>query len=378
MRNLLSHFLLFNAKFTEDEREIRYQFIFLNNVFFFAGIVAFFMGFVRWQHSRLMGAIDFGFSALSLVLLYYLHHHKEKIELLSTLALTLSFTLFFSIYLLAPYNTMRLLLFFLLTAAAFFLKGRKKGFLWMVFILCSIIIGYYCPYFDIGYSQLDIFTASFYLLGLFFICDNYGLIQEEQKEYLENLNAHLEDTVRMRTQELEEANKALEHEKQALKHLSYTDQLTGLYNRHKVQELFEFERSQVLRYKTNLSVILMDLDFFKDVNDKYGHPAGDVVLKEIAHILQSTLRSSDIVSRWGGEEFLIITPKAELNEAVKVADNLRQKIKTTTFSYINKMTASFGVTTFKEDDNLEQLFQRADHALYLAKDDGKDNVKFCA
>lgn len=214
------------------------------------------------------------------------------------------------------------------------------------------------------------------MLGLFFICDNYGLIQEEQKEYLEKLNAHLEDTVRMRTQELEEANKALEHEKQTLKYLSYTDQLTGLYNRHKVQELFEFERSQVLRYKTNLSVILMDLDFFKPVNDKYGHPAGDVVLKEIAHILQSTLRSSDIISRWGGEEFLIITPKAALSEALKVADTLRQKLKTTSFSYINKMTASFGVTTFKEGDNLEQLFQRADHALYLAKESGKDNVKY--
>lgn len=181
----------------------------------------------------------------------------------------------------------------------------------------------------------------------------------------------------MRTQELEEANKALENEKQALKHLSYTDQLTGLYNRHKVQELFEFERSQILRYKTNLSVILIDLDFFKPVNDKYGHPVGDVVLKEIAQILKSTLRSSDIISRWGGEEFLIITPKAELNEAVKIAENLRNKIKTTTFLYINKMTASFGVTTFKEGDNLEQLFQRADHALYLAKESGKDNVKFC-
>ncbi|HHF7373680.1 TPA: GGDEF domain-containing protein [Legionella bozemanae] len=376
MKKLLSHFLLFNAQFPEEEREIRYQFIFLNNVFFFACVVAFFMGFIRWHHSKLMGSIDFGFSALSLGLLYYLHHHKNKIKLLSTLALVLAFVLFFFIYLLAPYQIMRLSLFYLLTAAAFFLKGRREGFLWMVFIVIAIVLGHYCSYFNTGYSHFDILTTSLYLLGLFFICDNYGLIQEEQKEHLNSLNALLEETVRKRTRELEETNKALEIEKQALRYLSYTDQLTGLYNRHKLQELFEFEKNQVLRYKTDLSIILMDLDSFKSVNDEYGHQAGDMVLKEIALILQSSLRSSDVVARWGGEEFLIITPKTALNEAVKVADSLRQKIKSSPFSYVGKMTASFGVAVFKKEDNLEQLIQRADHALYLAKESGKDRVKY--
>lgn len=246
----------------------------------------------------------------------------------------------------------------------------------MVFIVIAIVLGHYWPYFNTGYSHFDILTSSLYLLGLFFICDNYGLIREEQKEHLVNLNARLEETVHKRTQELEEANKALEIEKQTLIYLSYTDQLTGLYNRHKLQELFEFEKRQVLRYKTDLSIILMDLDSFKPVNDEYGHQAGDMVLKEIALILQSSLRSSDVVARWGGEEFLITTPKTALNEAVKVANSLRQKIKSSLFSYVGTMTASFGVAVFKEGDNLDQLIQRADRALYLAKESGKDNVKY--
>lgn len=375
MKNLLSKFSLFNPQFSEHELDRKYKFIFLNNVFFFASVVAFFMGFIRWQQSAVMGMIDFGFSGVSMALLYYLHHHKNKIEFLGSLALGLSFILFYSIYLLAPYNTMRLSLFFLLTASAFFLKGRKKGFIWMVFILLSIIFGHFVYSIKTNYSNIDMFTTSLYLIALFFIFDNYEMIKEEQTEYLEQANTRLENEVRERTKELKKANKALEIEKQALKNISFTDQLTGLDNRYKLQELFEFEKEQTVRYKTELSIILMDLDFFKSVNDHYGHNVGDAVLKEIALILQLSVRNSDIIVRWGGEEFIIVTPKTTLEQSIHLAEKLRQEVKKTCFSNAGVITASFGVASFQKSDTLEKIIQRADQALYRAKESGRDNVK---
>ncbi len=371
MKRLLSKLILFNPQFSEAEQGIRHQFIFLNNVYFFASLVAFIMGFIRWQESAVMGMIDFGFSGISIALLYYLHSHKNKIELLGSIALSLSFLLFFSIYLLAPYNTMRLSLFFLLTASAVFLKGRKKGFLWMVLIITSIVLGHFISYFNTA----DIFTTCVYLIALFFIFDNYELIKEEHTEYLEQANTRLENEVRERTKELKKANKALEIEKQAFKNLSCTDQLTGLYNRYKVRELFEFEQEQMIRYNTELSVILIDLDFFKSVNDRYGHNAGDAVLKEIALILQLIVRRSDIVARWGGEEFIIVTPKTTLEQSINLAEKIRQQVKSTSFSNAGRITVSFGVASFKKTDTLEAIIQRADQALYRAKESGRNNVK---
>ncbi|HHF7380215.1 TPA: GGDEF domain-containing protein [Legionella anisa] len=375
MKSLLNKLILFNPQFSEAEQGIRHQFIFLNNVYFFASLVAFIMGFVRWQESAVMGMIDFGFSGISIALLYYLHSHKNKIELLGSIALSLSFLLFFSIYLLAPYNTMRLSLFFLLTASAFFLKGRKKGFLWMALIITSIVLGHFISYFNTAYSLIDIFTTCVYLIALFFIFDNYELIKEEHTEYLEQTNTRLENEVRERTKELKKANKALEIEKQAFKNLSFTDQLTGLYNRYKVRDLFEFEQEQMIRYNTELSVILMDLDFFKSVNDHYGHNAGDAVLKEIALILQLVVRRSDIVARWGGEEFIIVTPKTTLEQSLNLAEKLRQQVQNTSFSNVGHITASFGIASFKKTDTLETMIQRADQALYRAKELGRDNVQ---
>lgn len=186
--------------------EVKHKVAFLNNVFSFAGIVALGMGFIRWQASAVMGMIDFGFASLAFALLYYLRQHKEKVELISSLALVLSFILFFAIFLLASYNTTRSSLFFLLAASAFFLKGRKAGFLWLVFILVSIVSASLFAPVETAYSHIDIFTMSMYLIALLFIFNSYETIKEEQQERLERLNTELEERIRERTRELEQAN----------------------------------------------------------------------------------------------------------------------------------------------------------------------------
>ena len=375
MKKILNHFLPFNHYLAENEQDIKYRVAFLNNVFFFAGIVAFGMGFIRWQENALMGMFDFGFSGLCFALLYYLQQHKERISLLSSLALTLSFILFFAIFLLAPYNTTRSSLFFLLSASAFFLKGRKIGFFWLVFTLLSIVSGHLLFHSGTAYSHIDILTLSLYLIALFFILDNYEIIKEEQKNRLEKLNMHLEEEIQKRTIELQQTNEALQIEKQSLKNLSSTDQLTGLYNRYKFEDLFEFERNQSLRYMTDISILLMDIDHFKSVNDTYGHNVGDTILKELALIVKTSVRSSDVVVRWGGEEFIVFTPNTTLEQAHQLAESIRRIVKSTTYSKVGQLTTSIGVTSFKQDDSLKSLVQRADCALYMAKKLGRDNVQ---
>lgn len=185
MREIPTKFLSFNLLFSESEQRDRYKIIFLNSVFLLAGIVAFGMGFIRWRSSVMMGGIDFGFSVINFSLLAYLHRRRDQVERVASIALVLSFGLFLAIYLLAPYNTMRLSLFFLLSAAAFFLKGRKAGRRWLIGSLVTIVTIHFLPYFDTGYSHIDILTTCLYLIALFLIFENYEVFKESQHAHEE-------------------------------------------------------------------------------------------------------------------------------------------------------------------------------------------------
>lgn len=333
------------------------------------------MSVIRWYENAILALITLTYSLTGLGLIYFLNHHKNKIELVCTLVLMQSFVYGITLYLLNFPYTLRLTFFFLLLSAALFLKGRKQGLIWLIAILIAIFMGNIFFIDKIGYSHLDILVNSFSILCLFFIVNSYEKVKEKQTENLKTLNLMLEHRVQERTHELEKANKFLEQEKQILKQLSFTDQLTGLYNRYKVRELFEYETKQIVRYQTDLSVMIIDIDYFKAINDNFGHSVGDLILVELAQLLKQTVRSSDIVSRWGGEEFVILCPKTDLAQTTIVAENIRQKIKTHVFSHEIRLTVSFGLTSFQENDTLETIIFRADQALYNAKNSGRDIVK---
>ena len=189
------------------------------------------------------------------------------------------------------------------------------------------------------------------------------------------LNGNLEHNAKQRIQALESENNELKLEKEALAKMSMTDPLTGLYNRVKVEETFLYEQKQSVRNADPLSIILMDLDHFKLVNDSYGHHIGDVFLKEVADILRDTFRSTDVIGRWGGEEFLIVLPKTDLTSAQEIAIKLRDRMQETKFTDIGTRTSSCGVATLLENESLVNMIQRADSALYLAKDNGRNRVE---
>lgn len=164
-------------------------------------------------------------------------------------------------------------------------------------------------------------------------------------------------------------------DKKRVEEVSITDRLTGLYNRLKLDELFAFHLSMARRHQSDFSIILVDIDHFKNVNDEFGHQVGDILLQEIAHCLKHKTRLEDAVGRWGGEEFLLLLPSSALSSALHLAEKLRHCIEHMPFTTAGKVTASFGVTCFEPNDDDTSMLKRADEALYLAKKNGRNRVE---
>jgi diguanylate cyclase (GGDEF)-like protein len=160
-----------------------------------------------------------------------------------------------------------------------------------------------------------------------------------------------------------------------LERMSVTDRLTGLYNRLYIDETLAREIRRAERYRAPFSIILLDIDYFKQVNDTHGHPVGDQVLITLAALLGKTTRETDVVGRWGGEEFLIVCPQTEHDGAMILAENLRAEVERNVFPVIGKLSISLGVGDYQEGDNANDLIVRADTALYRAKANGRNRVE---
>ncbi len=164
--------------------------------------------------------------------------------------------------------------------------------------------------------------------------------------------------------------------RQQLEYASTTDQLTGLYNRRLFIHLAETEMKNIRREKSLLSIIIMDIDGFKKINDRYGHKCGDQTLAMVAAILGQTVRSKDIVSRWGGEEFIVLLPSTGIEDAAMVAERLRCNIGNHMVDCQGSeftVTATLGLTANNGyDESLDKLIERADHAMYQGKAKGKN------
>jgi len=247
-------------KLREQENKIR----FLNSVFLLACVVSLIMGFIRWQDSVILGAIDLCFSAISLGLLIYLKYNKEKIETISFIAIISSFLLFTSIYFIAPLNTTRFALFFLLIASVFFLKGRQQGRLWLILVLAGVIFSALLQKDAIGYSHLDIFTLSIYLIALFGILENYETYKEKQREFAREKDA-LQLTEERWRLALEGSGDAIWHWNIATDKFQYSKrfaEILGFNEKHQdkkhkqlIKQIFENDktriRSNLASYKKN-------------------------------------------------------------------------------------------------------------------------------
>jgi len=208
-----------------------------------------------------------------------------------------------------------------------------------------------------------------------------GRVFNEMAEEIQGQTARLERLVADRTRELETANAELGTAVSELERLARTDGLTGLRNHRAFQEALSFEVRRADRLKQPLSLLMVDVDSFKTYNDAHGHPAGDHVLKRVAHIFSETLRSIDLVARYGGEEFAVLLLDTSTEAARSVGDKLRQAVRSYDFPMAGdsqekgRITVSVGVATLPDHaTDAADLLERADAALYAAKRGGRDRV----
>lgn len=159
-----------------------------------------------------------------------------------------------------------------------------------------------------------------------------------------------------------------------LTRLADTDPVTGVWNRHHGRQLLETETASSAGDKAPLSVLMVDIDDFKSINDRFGHQAGDEVLVEVAQRLRDSVRRTDAVARWGGEEFVILLHDCALDDAVARAEKIRRQISDTVFARVGTVTASIGAAQLTDGEDVAALLSRADTALYQAKRSGRNMV----
>lgn len=248
----------------------------------------------------------------------------------------------FVIYIHAKFNSM--MLFSLFPLIAFYVLGLRQGLVvylsFCAIMFCIIIYG--TIYWDDlkGTETLSNLIGTAILAGLFIY------IYEYTKE-------------------------------EAFKHIietSRTDGLTKTWNRKMFDELLQQKIDDSIRYNRPLSLIMADIDHFKKVNDVYGHQVGDNILIEFSKLIAGNIRSVDSLSRWGGEEFMILAPNIASDNAEVLAKKLNEIIATYKFQDVERITSSFGVTQFKFDESSDQLLKRVDDALYQAKEKGRNTT----
>jgi two-component system, cell cycle response regulator len=197
---------------------------------------------------------------------------------------------------------------------------------------------------------------------------------------VEELLARVRVAIRMKRERdrLRQRAEELRRSAEAASEMSMTDALTGLLNRYGLQRALQRELAEARRYDRPLSCLLLDLDFFKAVNDTYGHAAGDTALAQAARALTESVRGSDVVCRYGGEEFLVLAPETGLEGARALAEKIRQSFASRLFGDATRvfpLTLSVGVAQLGDAESGNDMIARADEALYHAKQSGRDRVE---
>jgi len=194
---------------------------------------------------------------------------------------------------------------------------------------------------------------------------------------MDNINIENDAASEIFNKKIEEARKTeaeMRHRIGELEKLSVTDGLTGAWNRTYFDKIFTIEMSRSTRYHQPLTVIIFDIDNFKQVNDNHGHGVGDTVLRELVKLVSMNIRVSDMLFRWGGEEFVILMPSTSYHDATSLIETLRTKVEQHTFDIVGNISLSIGVAEYISGESENVCFQRADAAMYAAKNSGRNRV----
>ncbi len=214
---------------------------------------------------------------------------------------------------------------------------------------------------------VSIFISFLISLAIFKLLHRFRKKVLDKNAELGHLNLELEEKVQERTNDLELAN-------DELRILARTDSLTGIHNRYSFMQGLEAEIKHVKRFNEPFSLIMLDVDFFKKVNDKYGHGVGDTVLIELVTLIKEHLREVDLFCRFGGEEFVVLLPNTSSQAACEMAERIRLKVAQHTFASVGTVTISLGVAEYQLNRDMDELLKAVDVALYKAKHAGRNCV----
>ncbi|MBQ3301870.1 MAG: diguanylate cyclase [Eggerthellaceae bacterium] len=220
-----------------------------------------------------------------------------------------------------------------------------------------------------GRSIPDITVDDDFLKGRMSLVHRMSMLVESTVEGLQKTNSVLR-----------EMNERLARANDELHRMAVTDELTGLCNRREIERRIKASLERTQGSKKEISLVMLDIDFFKKVNDTYGHDAGDAVLKDVSAILQECIDEShgEAAGRWGGEEFFVLLPDKGFGEAMALAERIRSVVERHDFPGARHLTVSLGVTCANADTNYQAIFIRADQALYEAKHNGRNRVEGCS
>jgi len=218
-------------------------------------------------------------------------------------------------------------------------------------------------------AAMPLVTPSGAMLGFLSVMDRRARhLNSDQTSALETLGRQVMELLEMRRTVI-----GLSHANARLGQQNLTDALTGIPNRRAYDQKLQEEHARARRTRSALSLLLIDIDLFKQYNDTFGHPAGDAALQSVARVLLSSLRAYDFLARYGGEEFAIILPSTDLSDAIVVAERVRGLVANSEFPH-RKFTVSIGVAKLDHDSDLKAMVQSADNGLYRAKATGRNKV----
>lgn len=348
-----------NIGVSQDKSHQVNQQIFVSNLFSLIGYsITFILGLSSFQRDNHVLAISL-FAAS--VLFFVAHHIHNFPQIGNTLRISTNIVwisllglMVYLVYTGGHENTGPLWI-YIVPPVAFFFGGMRKGLVNIGIFIIIVFLMLFSPYDELigtvySYDFRSRLIYSFLTVTLLFGFYEYS--RQKSFQFIRNLSE--------------------KHEQQAMH-----DPLTGLPNRRGMWEHLEYEYNRSLRSKSNMSLLVCDIDHFKRVNDEHLHQGGDYVLQKLSELFTENLRKQDKVSRWGGEEFLILLPETDNEHAFVLAEKIRNIVKKTCFNYNNKeisITISIGLTEVTEAFNIEHAINRADRYLFQAKENGRDQT----
>jgi diguanylate cyclase (GGDEF)-like protein len=328
------------------------------------------------------GAIPLGYSVISFFSISHFFKSKQFAAFRFSqllMILLLPFLLMWSLGGFANGSVVMVWAFFAPLAALFF-SGRKSASRWLLgFIALTIISGLINDKLAmLARPMNDSLNTVYFIMNmgagflLIYVVLHY-FVKDRQASHQMALKSK-EEALQSKAQ-LQTAYEQLKENEIKIRELMLTDPLTGIANRRYLDQRLEQELQRSQRYGDRFSIIMTDLDYFKRINDKYGHNTGDAVLVQFAKVLNDTVRSSDFVARFGGEEFVILLPDTDQQGAAELAERMRQDVAQYEFPGVPEMvTASFGVTTVTQAQAGVEVLKKVDEALYSSKKQGRNRI----